>query len=132
MRPPAWIGARTTERGERPAGGGWVRGPLGAGAFGALTAGLCCLPAALAFALGVGGSAFLVGLGLYKLPFMALGLAVTTLVSVVVTRRSSTCAVDGRRTSVRAIALALLGFAVTYLALTYAVVPLLYQFGLGT
>ncbi len=52
---------------------------FGSGAWGlggALLASLCCAPPAVAFAMGLGGSAFLVGLAQYRPFFVLAGLAV--------------------------------------------------------
>lgn len=105
--------------------------PLGPGALGGLAASLCCVPAALAFALGLGGSAFLVGLGLYKLPFLGLGVMIAGLAAWTLARRpGSACPASGRPSLARAVVPAVVGFALAYVGLVYGLVPLLYQAGL--
>lgn len=112
---------------------GALRRSLGAGLLGGLVASVCCVPAALAFAFGLGGSAFLVGLGLYNLPFVALGLAITALAGGLLTRRrGSACATGVRPSPAQSLLPALVGFFLAYLGLVYGLVPLLYQLGLGT
>lgn len=105
--------------------------PLGPRVLGGLAASLCCVPAAVAFALGLGGSAFLVGLGLYKLPFMGLGIVITGLAAWALTRcRDSACQGFGQSSLTKAVVLVVAGFALAYLGLVYGLVPLLYQAGL--
>ncbi len=102
-----------------------VRG-LGSGLLGGLLASLCCLPPALALALGFGGSAFLVSLGAYQAEFRLVGLGMTGLVLWwTLRRRARACGI--RRNPVPFVLLALGTFVVTYLALTHVAVPFLYE-----
>jgi hypothetical protein len=103
-----------------------VSGGLGSGLLGGLLASLCCLPPALALALGFGGSAFLVSLGAYQNEFHLAGLALTGLVAWWVLRRQGkACRVD--RNPLPFLILAVGTFAGSYLILTYVVTPWLYQ-----
>lgn len=99
---------------------------LGSGLLGGLLASLCCLPPALALALGLGGSTFLVSLGAYQTQFRAAGLILTGLVAWWMLRRHArSCSVH--RTPVPFLLLALGTCVAAYLAVTYVVVPFLYE-----
>ncbi len=113
----------------RPAlgSGGWGLG-------GAALMSLCCAPAAIAFALGLGGSAFLVGLARYEPYFVLAGLAV---VAVAGWRMlgpgggdgDGCCDVPPLRARIYRFALMLAVFGGSYLAINHLLLPRL--FGVG-
>lgn len=120
----AWTWPRT-HRLERADGVAAARG-LGSGIIGGLVASLCCLPPAVALALGFGGSTFLVSLGAYEIEFHAAGLALTGLALWwALRRRARRCRL--RRTPLPFVVLALGTFVGSYLALMYVVTPDLYE-----
>jgi hypothetical protein len=99
---------------------------LGSGLMGGLLASLCCLPPALALALGLGGSTFLVSLGAYQTEFRMAGLIVTGLVGWWVLRRHArSCGTRPRMIPFLFLALGM--FVASYLVLTYVAVPFLYE-----
>jgi len=101
-------------------------GGLGSGVVGGLLASLCCLPPALALALGFGGSAFFVSLGAYQTEFRAGGLVITGLATWwALRRRARACGVH--RNPVPFLVLSLASFLAASLALTYVVTPFLYD-----
>lgn len=104
-------------------GSGW-RG-LGAAAV----ASLCCAPPAVAFALGLGGSAFLIGLAQYKLYFALVGLIVMLALSWRSLRISGYCTARERRTRFLRLALMLGAFGGGYWAISYLLLPQLYTIG---
>lgn len=98
---------------------------LGSGLAGGLAGALCCLPPAVALALGFGGSTFLVSLGAYRTEFRAAGLAMAGLmVWWVLRRRARSCRVH--RNPVPFLLLTLGAFVASYWALIYVAVPFLY------
>lgn len=102
--------------------GGW-------GVGGALIASLCCAPPAVAFALGLGGSAVLVGLAQYKLYFALVGLAVVGVAGWKLLRPIGSCSTEERRVRFSRIALMVGVFGVGYLAINYLLLPWLYTLG---
>ncbi len=102
--------------------GGWGLG-------GALVASLCCGPPAVAVALGLGGSAFLVGLGQYQPYFVLAGLAMMVPVGWRLLRPVTRCEARERRTRIFRLALMLAVFAGGYLAISYLLLPWLYTVG---
>lgn len=96
------------------------------GLVGGLLASLCCLPPALALALGLGGSTFLISLGAHQTEFQLAGLVLTGLVAWwILKRRAKACRVD--RNPLPFLLLAVGSFLAAYLALAYIVTPFLYQ-----
>ncbi len=117
-----WEGRRPLDTWDRTA----AAGGLGSGLVGGLLASLCCLPPALALALGFGGSAFFVSLGAYQTEFRTAGLVITGAATWwALRRRARACAVH--RNPVPFLVLSLGSFVVAYLALTYVVTPYLYE-----
>jgi hypothetical protein len=102
--------------------GGW-------GIGGALIASLCCAPPAVAFALGLGGSAVLVGLAQYKLYFALIGLTVVGAAGWKLLRPIGSCSAEKRRVRLRRIALMMGVFVGGYLAINYLLLPWLYTLG---
>lgn len=104
----------------------------GSGAWGlgaALIASLCCAPPAVAFVLGLGGSAFLVGLAQYK-PFFALaGLAVMVPVGWRLLKPVGRCGARERRARITRLTLLLAVFVGGYLVINYLLLPWLYALG---
>jgi hypothetical protein len=106
-----------------------ARAALGSGGWGvggALVASLCCIPAAVAFALGLGGSAFLVGLAQYKLFFALVGLAVMTSAGWRLMRSGGRCAALSRRARFIRLTLLLAVFGSSYWVIGYLLLPWLY------
>lgn len=68
-----------------------VSGMLGSGILAGLVTSLCCLPAAVAFALGLSGSSVIVGLGLYRPYFTVAGVALAVVAIWWSLRRSRRC-----------------------------------------
>ncbi len=105
---------------------------FGSGAWGlgaALIASLCCAPPAVAFVLGLGGSAFLVGLAQYK-PFFALaGMAVMVPIGWRLLKPVGRCGPRERRARMARLALLLGVFVGSYLAINYLLLPWLYALG---
>jgi hypothetical protein len=120
----AWTWPRT-HRLER-ADGVAAAGGLRSGLIGGLLASLCCLPPALALALGFGGSTFLVSLGAYQTEFHVAGLALTG-VALWWSLRRRTHACRVKRSRLPFLALALGTFVASYLTLIYVVTPFLYD-----
>ena len=104
------------------ASGGW-------GIGGALVASLCCAPPAIAFALGLGGSAILVGLAQYKLYFALIGLAVVSGAGWKLLRPIGSCSTEERQVRLTRVALMIGVFAGGYLAINYLLLPWLYTLG---
>lgn len=102
--------------------GGWGFG-------GALVASLCCAPPAVAFALGLGGSAFLVGLGQYQPYFVLAGLMIMAPVGWRLLRPVGRCEARERRARISRLALMLAVFGGGYLAISYLLLPWLYAVG---
>lgn len=102
--------------------GGW-------GIGGALVASLCCAPPAVAFALGLGGSAVLVGLAQYKIYFALIGLAVVSAAGWKLLRPIGSCSAEERRVRFSRITLMIGIFAGGYLAINYLLLPWLYTLG---
>lgn len=99
---------------------------LASGLLGGLLASLCCLPPALALAMGLGGSTFLISLGAHQTEFRLAGLGLTGLVALwVLKRQAKACRVD--RNPLPFLVLAVGTFVGSYLILTYVVTPFLYQ-----
>lgn len=94
----------------------------------ALVSSLCCLPAAAAFALGLGGSAFLTGLGLYRPYFVVAGIGLAAVAIWWSLRRSRRCcspeAYRRHRILVPAVTLATL--ATSYALINLVLLPRLY------
>ncbi len=92
---------------------------------------LCCVPAALAFGLGLGGSSALVGLTQYRPFFVAAGVAFALLTVVWSLRRSRRCCSPARfrRDLVLIPAIVLGTFGASYLLINYVVLPWLYAVG---
>jgi hypothetical protein len=101
----------------------------GWGLGGALVASLCCAPAAVAFALGLGGSAILVGLAQYKLYFALIGLIVVLAAGWRLLRPIGRCSAHERRVRLSRLALVLTAFGGSYLAISYLLLPWLYTLG---
>ncbi len=99
------------------------------GLGGALVASLCCAPPAVAFALGLGGSAFLVGLAQYKLYFALVGLAMLVPVGWRLLRPGGRCAALPRRARATRLVLVLAVFGGGYWAINYLLLPWLYASG---
>ena len=109
-----------------------ARTALAAGIWGlgsALVASLCCAPPAVAFALGLGGSAFLVGLGRYQPYFVLGGLAIIALVGWRLLRFSDRCGRTDRRARLSRLALLLTVFGTGYVTINYLLLPWLYTLG---
>lgn len=104
------------------ASGGW-------GIGGALVASLCCAPPAVAFALGLGGSAVLVGLTQYKIYFALIGLTVVSAAGWKLLRPIGSCSAEEPRVRFSRIALMVGVFAGGYLAIIYLLLPWLYTLG---
>jgi hypothetical protein len=99
------------------------------GLGGALIASLCCAPPAVAVALGLGGSAFLVGLAQYKSFFVLAGLTLMIPVGWRLLRPVGSCGVRERRERITRLALLLGVFAGGYLGINYLLLPWLYTLG---
>ena len=99
---------------------------LGSGLLGGLLGSLCCLPPAVALALGFGGSTFLVSLGAYRTEFRAAGLVMSGLMAWWALRHQAR-ACGLRRTPLPFVLLTLGAFAASYLTLIYVAVPFLYE-----
>lgn len=109
-----------------------ARDTLGSGGWGlggALVASVCCAPPAVAFALGLGGSAFLVGLSQYRPYFVLAGLAMLVPVAWRLLRPVGRCGMRERRVRVSRLALMLAVFGGGYLAISYLLLPWLYTVG---
>ena len=112
-----------------------ARNTLGSGGWGfggAALMSLCCAPTAIAFALGLGGSAFLVGLARYELYFVLAGLAVVAVAGWRMLRPGGDdgcCVVPPLRTRIYRFALMVAVFGGSYLAINYLLLPRL--FGVG-
>lgn len=104
------------------ASGGWGIGE-------ALVASLCCAPPAVAFALGLGGSAVLVGLAQYKIYFTLIGLTMVSAAGWKLIRPIGSCSAQERRVRFSRIALMIGVFAGGYLAINYLMLPWLYTLG---
>ena len=116
--PETWIKRVTAAVGS----GGW-----GLGA--ALIASLCCAPPAMAFVLGLGGSAFLVGPAQYK-PFFGLaGMAVMVPVGWRLLKPVGRCGVRERRARIARLTLLVAIFVGGYVAINYLLLPWLYALG---
>lgn len=103
----------------------------GTGLAAAAVSSLCCMPAALAFALGLGGSATLVGLTQYRPFFFATGVVGALAATWWGLRRSRRCCSPGehRRNRLLVPALTLGTFGASYLLINYALLPWLYTLG---
>ncbi len=99
------------------------------GLSGALVASLCCAPPAVAFVLGLGGSAFLVGLAQYKPYFALAGLVMMVPVGWRLLRPAGRCGRIERRARFARLALVLAVFGGGYLAINYLLLPWLYALG---
>lgn len=112
-------------------GRGWVDiwsslRTLVSGLAGGLLASLCCLPPAVALALGFSGSTFLVSLGAYQNEFHGAGLMLTGVLWWWARHRGRPhCGL--RRRPLPFLLLAMGAFAGSYLFLIYVVTPLLYS-----
>lgn len=106
-----------------------VLGSAGRGLGAAAVASLCCAPPAVAFALGLGGSAFLVGLAQYKLYFALAGLIVMLPAVWRLLRPGGRCAALSRRARLSRLALVLAASGGGYLAIVYLLLPWLYTLG---
>lgn len=106
-------------------------GRAGTGLVAAAVSSLCCIPAALAFALGLGGSAALVGLTQYRPLFFATGVLGALAATWWGLRRSQRCCspAEDRRNRLLIPALTLGTFAASYLFINYALLPWLYTLG---
>lgn len=107
------------------------RGIGGAGLTGlmaALVSSLCCLPAAAAFALGLGGSAFLTGLGLYRPYFVVAGVGLAAVAIWWSLRRSRRCCSPEayRRNRILVPAVTLVTLATSYALINLVLLPRLY------
>lgn len=94
-----------------------------------MVASLCCAPPAVAVALGLGGSAALVGLAQYKLYFALIGLAVVGGAGWKLLRPICSCSTEERRTRISRIALMIGVFVGGYLAINYLLLSWLYALG---
>lgn len=96
-----------------------------------LISSLCCVPAALAFGVGLGGSSTLVGLTRYRPFFVAAGVAFALLTVVWTLRRSRRCCSPARfrRDRVLIPAIVLGAFGASYVLINYVVLPWLYAVG---
>lgn len=109
-----------------------ARGTLGSGGWGlggAALVSLCCAPTAIAFALGLGGSAFLVGLARYEIYFVLAGLAVVAVVGWRMLRPGGgdgCCVVPPLRIRIYRFALMVAVFGGSYLAINYLLLPWLF------
>lgn len=109
-----------------------ARGTFGSGGWGlggAALVSLCCAPTAIAFALGLGGSAFLVGLARYELYFVLAGLAVVAVAGWRMLRPGGgdgCCVVPPLRTRIYRFALMVAVFGGSYLAINYLLLPRLF------
>ena len=99
------------------------------GLGGAVVASLCCAPPAVAFALGLGGSAFLVGLGRYEPYFVLAGLTLISLAGWRQLRFSKRCGRAERRARFSRLALLLTVFGTGYVTINYLLLPWLYTLG---
>lgn len=115
--------------------GGWfgrTRGTFGSGGWGiggAVLASVCCAPPAIAFALGLGGSAFLVGLSQYRLYFVLIGLVLVAAAGWRILRPGGCCAALPLRARLSRFALVLAVFGGGYAAINYLLLPWLYTVG---
>lgn len=96
------------------------------GIVGATVATLCCAPPAIAFALGLGGSAFLVGFARLRPYFMVAGLAVVIAASWRLIWSMNRCTVREQQSRLTGVALALVTFALGYWVISYQLLPWLY------
>lgn len=115
--------------GQRTARTRTALGSGGRGLSGAVVASLCCAPPAVAFALGLGGSAFLVGLAQYRPYFALVGLAMMVPAAWRLIRPGGRCAALPRRTRLLRLALMLAAFGGGYWAISYLLLPWLYTIG---
>lgn len=101
------------------------------GLLGGLVSSLCCLPAAVAVALGLGGSSFLVGLARYRTFFVVAGLALALAATWWSLRRSQRCcpAAAHRRNQFLIPALTLGSFVISYVLINQVLLPWLYSRG---
>jgi len=83
----------------------------------------------VAFALGLGGSAFLIGLGRYELYFVLVGLAIIALVGWRLLRPGVRCGRAERRARLSRLALVVAVFGTGYVAINYLLLPWLYTLG---
>lgn len=106
-------------------------GVAGVGLLGGAVSSLCCLPAAVAFALGLGGSSFLVGLARYRPYFVVVGLALALVATWWSLRGSQRCctAATHRRNQFLIPALTLGTFVVSYVLINQVLLPWLYSRG---
>jgi len=114
------------------AGTGWRRrGMLGTGLIAGLVSSLCCLPAAVAFALGVSGASFFVGLGLYRPYFVGAGVGLAALAIWWSLRRSRRCCspAGSRRNQILIPGLTLAAFLISYALINLVLLPWLYSLG---
>lgn len=106
-------------------------GQSSSGLLAATVSSLCCLPIALAFALGLGGSAALVGLTRYRPIFVIAGLGVALVATAWSLHRSARCcsASERRRNRLLIPALTLGTFGASYVVINYVLLPWLYTLG---
>ncbi len=113
---------------------GWAsagRGMLGPGLIAGFVSTLCCLPAAVAFALGVSGASFFVGLGLYRPYFVGAGFGLAAVAVWWSLRRSRRCcnAAAYRRNRILIPVLTLAAFLTSYVLINWVLLPWLYSLG---
>ena len=84
---------------------------------------------AIAFALGLGGSAFLVGLSQYRLYFVLIGLVLVAAAGWRILRPGGCCAALPLRARLSRFALVLAVFGGGYAAINYLLLPWLYTVG---
>lgn len=109
-----------------------VRATLGSGGWGlggAALASLCCAPPAVAFALGLGGSAFLVGLAQYQPYFALVGLAVMVPAGWRLLWPGGRCSTPSLQACLARLALMLTVFGGGYWVIGYVLLPRLYTLG---